>query len=327
MKLKKNIIVVLLLIVIIASIYFVFYFIRSGRNNYSLPKVDPATSFTVIVLPDTQFYSADHPDIFCKQTQWIVDHKKDLNIVFVSQLGDIVNDGAKRMDEWANASKCMGKLDGVVPYSVIPGNHDADISSNKSSGFTAFDSTFPVSRFNANSWYGGNYGDNRNNYEIISVDVEHPQKLLFLNLEIEPTDKVLEWADGIVKAHPDFYTILTTHKYLLAAPGSGREGTVDFSSDGNSGEGIWNKLVKDDCSISMVWSGHNHGENRISSLNSCGKNVNQIVQDYQTLENGGDGWLRIYIFTPTKHAIEVYTYSPYLDKSNMDLSSRFDLSM
>ena len=336
MKFKKTAIIIFLLTVITASAYFIFCSLSSNTvkipiislTKDSLPKVNPAKSFTVIVLPDIQNYSSTYPEILCQQTEWILAKKKDLNIVFVSELGDITNNGAKKMYEWENASRCLGKLDEVVPYSVIPGNHDADISGQKSSGFSAFDATFPASRFDKYSWYGGNYENNRNNYEIITVKTAGGSitKLLFLNLEIEPSDKVLAWADSVIKAHPDFYAILTTHKYLLI-DSKARDNTVRFSSDGNSGEDIWNKLVKDNCSIAMVWSGHNHGENRISSVNSCENTVNEIVQDYQDRENGGNGWLSIYTFTPAKHSIDVRTYSPYLNQIETDADSQFTLEL
>ena len=49
-----------------------------------------ASDFTIIVLPDTQHYSDQFPEIYTSQTQWIAENKDDLNIVFVSHMGDIV---------------------------------------------------------------------------------------------------------------------------------------------------------------------------------------------------------------------------------------------
>jgi predicted MPP superfamily phosphohydrolase len=286
-------------------------------------RVDPAKSFSVIVLPDTQFYSSHYPGIFCSQTQWIVDYKDDLNIVFVSHMGDIVNDGAKEMKQWKNASKCLRKLDGIVPYSVIPGNHDTNIQSDKSSGLSMYDKFFPVLTSKRNGWYGGNFDGNRNNFEMIS---SNGLKLLFINLEIEPTDAVLNWANDIVRNNSTVYTIVTTHKYL-DIDGKNPENKRAFSIDGNTGEDIWNKLVFDNCSIAMVLSGHFHGENKITKINSCGNDVSQIVQDYQARENGGNGWLRIYVFTPNDKKIDVYTYSPYLGKIEIDDNSSFSLGI
>ena len=339
MKLKKLYTIIFLLIVIVVEEFIILQAIKkpatvfkydtaSSVESFSktipavLPKVEPTKSFTVIVLPDTQYYSKSYPEIFCAQTEWIVAHKKELNIVFVSQLGDIVNDGAENMAEWAVASRCMGKLDGVVPYSVIPGNHDADKQSIKESGFSAYDATFPVSRFQKYPWYRGHFDKNRNNYEIVNAN---GMKIMFLNLEIEPSNEALSWAESIVKANKDIYTIVTTHKYLNVNESKPEDNLV-FSKNGNTGRGIWDKLVFKNCSIKAVLNGHFHGENHISTKNSCRQDVHQIVQDYQDFRNGGNGWLRIYQFIPSEKKIEVYTYSPYLGEMEVNESGRFSLS-
>src|SRR5689334_2636738 len=57
------------------------------------PSACPQDSdFTIIALPDTQYYSESYPDTFTAQTQWIVDHASALNIQMVLGLGDVVND-------------------------------------------------------------------------------------------------------------------------------------------------------------------------------------------------------------------------------------------
>ena len=50
-----------------------------------------AEDFTIVVIPDTQHYVDSTADYltFNQQTQWIVDNAGYLNVVFVSQLGDL----------------------------------------------------------------------------------------------------------------------------------------------------------------------------------------------------------------------------------------------
>jgi len=79
-----------------------------GRNKVSGPE-----EFTIVVLPDTQIYAQSHPDIFTSQTQWIVDNKEALNIVFVTHEGDIVQNW-NSITEWERANTSMSLLDGVV---------------------------------------------------------------------------------------------------------------------------------------------------------------------------------------------------------------------
>ena len=51
----------------------------------------PADDFTIIAMPDTQYYSASFPATYISQTQWIVDNRATRNIAFVTQLGDCVD--------------------------------------------------------------------------------------------------------------------------------------------------------------------------------------------------------------------------------------------
>ena len=86
-----------------------------------------SSKFKIAVLPDTQNYSSDHPEIFKAQTQWIADNWEKENIKYVVHLGDIVNNN--NIPQWENANAAMRTLDGVVPYSVVPGNHDIGANS------------------------------------------------------------------------------------------------------------------------------------------------------------------------------------------------------
>ena len=52
-----------------------------------------APDFSIIVLPDTQYYPQDSPQTFTAQTQWVVNNLSALNIQAVIGVGDIVNGG------------------------------------------------------------------------------------------------------------------------------------------------------------------------------------------------------------------------------------------
>jgi hypothetical protein len=301
-----------------------------ATKDISLPNSSTLSSsssktFTVIVLPDTQRYSKENPAIFCEQTKWIVDNQKQLNIQFVSQLGDIVDSHGDSIAEWEAASKCLKILDDAkIPYGIIPGNHDVDIF-YREDGVTTYDKYFPASRYSTNTWYKGNRKENQNNYQIIEVMAT---KLLFLNLEIEPSDNTLAWANDVVKANPNIYTIVTTHKYLPDNDQALRDIAREYSRTGNTGEDIWNKLVKNNCSIKMVWNGHYHatdGESMLVSKNACNRDVHQIIQDYQAREVGGNGRLRIYTFNPAAKTIKAQTYSPHTKSFESDADSEFGI--
>ena len=91
-------------------------------------RVKAATSpFTIVVIPDTQYYVADPSPsaTFGAQTQWVVDTEDSLNTVFVSHLGDIVEHKDQVEREWIDAAAYMATLDdNDVKSNVAPGNHD-----------------------------------------------------------------------------------------------------------------------------------------------------------------------------------------------------------
>lgn len=313
MKLKKTYILILIFLFLITVILLIKFW----------PDED---KFSLIVIPDTQRYSYENHYIFCNQTEWIVENKERQNIVFVSHLGDIVQNGVSVDDQWENASKCMGKLDGIVPYGVLPGNHDVDEGDGPTSESTKYNSVFPVSRFSIFSWYKGNYKENQNSYQTIT---KNGISLLFLNLEVDPTDDDIDWANKVLSENQDKQVVLTTHAYQYDDIAE-RSQEPYFREGGNSGEAIWNELVNQNCNIFLVLSGHFHtgdGENKIESINKCGKNVYQIIQNYQGRINGGNGLLRIYTFFPRRKQIRVQTYSTLSEEYEEDADSQFTLSI
>ena len=90
--------------------------IKSGVFSSRISK----KQFNLILLPDTQTYSKEFPDIFLSQTKWIAANAKD--IAFVLHQGDITELNTEK--EWQVAAKAMRVMDGKVPYTFVPGNHD-----------------------------------------------------------------------------------------------------------------------------------------------------------------------------------------------------------
>ena len=71
--------------------------------------------FTVIVLPDTQFYACDCAGgshaTFSAQTAWIAAQREALNIVYVAHVGDCVQNGDEVPEEWVWADAAMSNLE------------------------------------------------------------------------------------------------------------------------------------------------------------------------------------------------------------------------
>jgi len=258
--------------------------------------------FTIVVLPDTQKYSQSYPDIFTAQTQWIADNVDALNTVFVTHEGDIVQTW-DNTTEWERADTSMSLLDGVVPYGVLPGNHDQPT--------TYYNQYFPYARYESQPWYGGHYGNtNDNNYQLFSAGGDD---YVILHIEYAPSSEVITWADSVLETYVDRKAIITTHSYL----------DVDGSRT-TTGNTIWNDLVVPNDNVYFVLCGHMHDEyTRTDVVN--GREVHQLLADYQGYTNGGNGWLRTMRFAPGEDTVYVETYSPWLDQYETDTDSRFTL--
>jgi hypothetical protein len=261
-----------------------------------------SNAFTIAVIPDTQLYSESHPDIFLAQTQWIADHAASENIVFVSHEGDLVND-PENMTQWANADQAMTILDNAnIPYGVLPGNHDAGVS-----GTTNYNQVFPYDRYSAQPWYGGHYAlANNSNYQLFSAGGDD---YLILHMQYNPDSATIAWADGIIKTNPTRRVIITTHSYMDS---TGQPST------------LWNELIVENPNIYFVLCGHVPGEIARTDI-SGGHPVYQLLADYQSRPNGGDGWLRLLRFVPEENKVYVETYSATLDMYETDANSSFAL--
>jgi len=293
--------------------------------------------FTLVVLPDTQNYAdtrlayadsrwgnGDLRNRFFRQTEWIRDNKVRLNIVMVAHVGDIVQTDYR--DEWEIANKAFQTLDGQVPYILCLGNHDmgyephpAATGKSATSRETLFNEYFGPTRFEPYPWYGGHMDrGNDNSYCLFDAG---GMKFLIISLEFKPRDEVLAWADGIVSQHRDRRCIVLTHSYLRGNERIAKDG---YAVQGNTGQVMWEKFVREHENIFMVLCGHTN-VGRLTSRGRHGNLVHQILSDYQGWHNGGEGYLRIMTFVPAKDRIEVRTYSPVLGEYERTEQNEFVL--
>jgi pimeloyl-ACP methyl ester carboxylesterase len=272
-------------------------------------------NFSVIALPDTQLYSQSYPAIFTNQTQWIVDTAASLNTVFVTHEGDIVNTYSAT-SQWNNANSSMSKLDGIVPWAVLPGNHDGNNVGGTGENLVNYNTYFPFSRFSGQPWYGGAYNNvNSNSFELFSGGADD---YLIFHFQYHPSNAVLAWANATIADYPGRRVIVTTHDYM----------NVDDSRT-TEGDHIWNSFVAAHADqVFLVLCGHMHtssdGEARRTDFVN-GHAVYQLMANFQDYPNGGNGWLRILDFRPVEDKIYVKTFSPYLNQYQTDADSQFTL--
>ncbi len=286
-----------------------------------------ADPFKIAMLPDTQYYSEipAYNDIFYNQADYVSDTSK---FSFVTHVGDIVQHGNSAA-QWAVAENAFGRLDqSGIAYGVACGNHDYDSYSPPSGDATSFTNHFGPQRFANKSWeYGSMSGSGgKSSYHIFDGG---GRDFMSLNLSMNSPDADLAWAKSAIDAHPDIPVIVSTHEYLRHDPAGRPTQAFTQSHYGftnvNSPEQVWQKFIGTNDRIFMVLGGHWHGEYNQTSTNIAGKPVHEILADYQDAPNGGNGYLRELHFKPDEKKIEVHTYSPWLNASETDANSRFDL--
>jgi len=307
-----------------------------------------ADSWTLVVLPDIQSYD-DHSErypILQEMMQWIAVNAAACNIALVLQVGDIVYQNGiplasmgsgdqNSTGQWSNARRAFSQLNGVVPYIIVPGNHDYGIT-NADGRFTQFNDNFKPTdnplvdpdRGGILAGLGPNaYGNptlENAYYDFLAPD---GRRLLFLALEWGPRQAAVDWANEVAgRAEYDSYTkVLITHAYLYADDTrydwahkgkSQSNNPHDYGgtkSDTNDGEELWNKLVKQHHRFELVFCGHVGGDQvgYLKSENIYGEDVHQLLFNAQFLPQGGQGWLRLLEFLPDGQTVHVRTYSPY----------------
>jgi len=300
-----------------------------------------AEPFVFVALPDTQIYAENRfPDgrtpavtdprgtgaIFFDQTRWIVENAAGGGIGYVGHLGDIVQDG-NDLDEWALAKEAMDLLlEADIPHGTVMGNHDDNHGPDYAANYLAF---FGPQEFEHRPWYTASSPSGGANLQLL----EHEgRKLGFLNLSIDHPQAEIDWAKSTIEAHPDAIFILGTHRYLydfkIAGGRYGEDVTIplvgtvnlpanpiDAVPEANDAEELFDELVSQYPNILMIHAGHFHAEwLRLDGLNSAAKTVIQILTDYQSTRNGGDGWLRIYELDFDARKLRFDTWSPTLNR-------------
>lgn len=294
-------------------------------------------AFSIAVIPDTQnmVKYAQRAPMVVAMTRWIVDHRDERGIAFVTHVGDVVEHADSEI-EWTRARAALDLLDGVVPYAVAAGDHEYLPEEDKGGSVEAYSEHFGPHRYVGYDWYLGAHADGLSHAQLFHAG---GRDFLHLAVEWEPTGSAddptspLGWARSVLEAHPSLPTILTTHAYLWDEPGreghvpdAEREGFVRVDGVKNyvgaGGETLFATLVAPFPQVFMVLNGHYHradlpskGKFHQVSLNHAGAPVYEMLSNFQTWPNGGDGWMRLLEFLAGGGAdgldrIVATTYSP-----------------
>lgn len=280
-------------------------------------------SWTLAVLPDTQVYALRFPGLFTAQTAFITENVERLGIRYAIHLGDIVNNNTPI--EWERASAAMSLLHGVVPYALVPGNHDYGPSGDASTRDTLLNNYFRYADSAAWPSFGGAYakGELDNTYHLFSAG---GYDFIIVALEWGPRNEVVEWANEVMQRHPDRLGIFVTHAYLnyndlrydhLDTDNPQRFNPHNYRTPGtmNDGQELWDKLVRKHRFV-MTLNGHvlGDGEGYLVSETDLGNRCHQMLSNYQMRDQGGEGYLRLIEFLADRRNVRVHTYSPLYDR-------------
>lgn len=282
--------------------------------------------FTVVVLPDTQYYSLKFPETFHAQTAWIASNAVREKIVFVSHVGDVVESGGESRKEWQLAKAALSRLKGKVPFGVVAGNHDADIIGNRSTDYAMFREYCGSTLLKDSPGLVALSED-----ECSSVHKVTGAGMSFLSVHLEPDVRAatITWVLEQMDRFPNLPVMLTTHNYLNDATRA-RDKTTSMRLYGNSAEDLFQGFIRKQPRIFCVLGGHQFsagGEFTQVSRNDAGGWVIELLQDYQARPNGGDGWLRLLRINIKAKRLIVQTYSPVLKRYETDGDSFFVLPL
>lgn len=294
--------------------------------------VPPANTFSIVLIPDTQAYSGvgtkSNPEdpspvtnkIFVAHTDWIVRNQQRQNIVFASHVGDIVDINEDR--QWEVARACMDALHGRLPYGISVGNHDMTSRGDSS----LFQKYFGAERFREFPWYGGCFpGTNGVGSEVSANNANSFQlfeagggKWIFLHLECNAPDDVLEWANETLRKYSDRQVFITSHmgwgplespsnnaEFITAPKGRMRWKKI-HGVRGNTPQQMWDKCYRHHPNLVAVFSGDQSRTQAYKASNpgDHGNIIHELLQDY------GSGWLRLYRFVPQEKKIQAITFDP-----------------
>jgi predicted MPP superfamily phosphohydrolase len=284
-----------------------------------LPPPPPPTpiptpeEFSIVWLADTQTIAYHQQnDVFQAMGEWIMSNEKPLDIRYIVQTGDMVDNGFQKK-QWDSFHILLDQFYGKIPYLPIAGNHDIGVKWENYRGY--LDQSFVKELPKDHIFNRGRavYAE----FQAGGVD--------FLLIGAGWNSEVLSsyWVNKTLKAHPDHVAILLFHSYTRVDGGLSRQGVF-----------VHDMIVKNNPNVRLVLSGHLRGNGfRAEEFddNNDGvmdRTVNAMLYNYQGYDHTNSGQIRVLTFDTATRNIHVFTYSPYTERYFRDeyfKSNEFDL--
>lgn len=259
-------------------------------------------AYSFAVLGDIQTLTHSYPNRLNTLYKWIRDNAESRKIEFVIGLGDVTEKSTEKQYDLVNNAYQL--IDGVVPFSIIRGNHDRQA-----------DYVQKITQELYGDEITGAYDNTMlNTYRVLQVG---QVKYLFMNLDLLLKDEVLAWANQIIYEHADCHVIVSTHIYLTATGGhyalAGPSGVATKYGSDNAGQGLWDKLLSRHENIVMVLCGHVATDDIYCRLRkgANGHKVIEMLIDPQVTDMNyeGAGLVAMFYFSGDGRQLQVQYYS------------------
>lgn len=300
-------------------------------------------SITIAMLPDIQYYSKCQLPHLGAQADWLAAQSATRNIGAALFMGDLTEHDSS--SEWEFVREQLGRAEWQVPLVLTTGNHDEGNNGGAHRRSTQLPRYFPNAPGIAQAALveTRNPGDIENAYYRIHL----PHVTLgVLALEWAPRTSTVAWANDVLARHGTDRVIVVTHAYLyddstrydwhtrgaqqLWNPLSYGMAKGEAHRDPeNDGEMLWSALVRRHPGVFLVLCGHvgGSGTGFLASRGDAGNLVLQVLANFQLLDEGGQGFLRLLEIQPDGRSIQMKTYSPSLDSYATGDTQQFEMKI
>lgn len=279
-----------------------------------LPDSDPRNPvFSFAAIPDTQIETHSSSDPRLRgRSEWLVANRKSLDLRFAVQVGDLVDWDTPDHEQYQIAQQGLQPLEAArLPYFLSIGNHDSQATCT---GGGACDARFTPALTRMTGVFNTYFSASRLGVEVGEFE---PGKLdntfttvgagglkwLVVNLELWPRDNVIAWAADVVRHHPHYNVIITTHAFLDAA------GEIDDQPNYGSTTStyLFTHLIARYPNIKIVLCGH-VGDATTKVLQ--GQNGNQIYTFLQAFHSLSTNPVRLIRVDTARQTIQTWIDGP-----------------
>lgn len=301
---------------------------------------------TIVIFGDTQSLSHNADDAsyqnFGSMIDWVLENRESQNIDFVLHVGDLINQGSylplptQCIDEgvgcvrgrkvrgtecgcyalaytraqWQRFNRQWKRLDGVVPYAIVRGNHDNVGIDDPNSlidtpGFMQF---FGADEMRKLPGYVETYSSENLDAHAWKFRLGD-QEVLVIGPSYAPSARQLGWVRDVMARHRETPVIILTH---------------EVNTTGNRTE-LWENVISDRQNaeqILMVSQGHYIGVQK--TILTVGKSrILKTLTNWQGKESPHGSYLsliRFFFNSEGSTEVEAETFSPVLGDASRRVS-------